>query len=83
MSHTIEPPLPLRARWYIGMPSASYAADPGSNPGEGGEQGVGITKQIDCSATSFIHFLLKFECYRYVGFENDCGDNIADGGNKG
>ena len=23
----------IRVRWYIGMPSACYAADPGSNPG--------------------------------------------------
>ena len=25
----------IGARWYIGMPSASHAADPGSNPGDG------------------------------------------------
>ena len=40
-----------RARWYIGMPSASYAAGPGSNPGEGDK----MTTQIDRFST-FVFF---------------------------
>ena len=40
-----------RARWYIGMPSASHAAGPGSNPGEGDK----MTTQIDRFST-FVFF---------------------------
>ena len=37
------------------MPSTLYAADPCLNPGDGREQGVGMTKQID-NRLFFAHF---------------------------
>ena len=49
-------------RWHIGMSSASYAADPGSNLGVGD----GTTEKIDRSSTC------NWFGLRMTGFENDC-----------